>query len=245
MTGLEIVLALLLLVAVLFAVGYYLESNTVNQLRHDERLAAASASSETISREQLAKDYILKHEHKQMLAAAREDAITNSRAVNKGFVYEEMAPHWQKGFDPKDFHHMGAPIDYLIIDGANDFLEGRADNIRGVVLFEVKTGNARMSKIQRLVRDAVKEGRVRFIVSHIDSGKEVVTQAKPPERVDELVDSPSVIGTDTVTPSLLLSGASYATELSNCTDHYTDHSSSCGDYSSSCDAGSSSSGSCD
>ena len=59
MTGLEIVLALLLLVAILFAVGYYLESNTVNQLRHDERLAAISASSETISREQLAKDYIL------------------------------------------------------------------------------------------------------------------------------------------------------------------------------------------
>jgi len=145
MTGLEIVLALLLLVAVLFAVGYYLESDTVNQLRHDERLAAITASSETISREQLAKDYILKHEHKQMLAAAREDAITNSRAVNKGFVYEEMAPHWQKGFDPKDFHHMGAPIDYLIIDGANDFLEGRADNIRGVVLFEVKTGSGKTS----------------------------------------------------------------------------------------------------
>jgi predicted Holliday junction resolvase-like endonuclease len=186
MTGLEILLSLFLLVAILFAVGYYLESKELNLLRHKEKeiVVVPEVPPGYVSMDHVDTNYVSNLLHETLVSAARTEAIANSRAVNKGFVYEEMAPHWQKGFDPKDFHHMGAPIDYLIIDGANDFLEGRADNIRGVVLFEVKTGNARMSKIQRLVRDAVKEGRVRFIVSHIDSGKEVVSMGKPPSSID-------------------------------------------------------------
>lgn len=181
MTGLEVVLILVCLVVFLFAAGFWLEAHELSK-RHLELQATVTPSVDPINLD----DYIHKDTHELQLGIARKEAIANSRAVNKGFVYEELAPHWQKDFDPKDFHHMGAPIDYLVIDGANDFLEGRSDDIRGVVLFEVKTGNARMSKIQRLIRDAVKAGKVRFIVSHIDSGKEVVSPGKPPEAMDDI-----------------------------------------------------------
>lgn len=121
-------------------------------------------------------------DHLAALSQARESAVKTSRTVNRGYALEELAPHIQTEYDPKDFKHMGAPLDYLVIDGANDFLEGRATDIRGIVLYEVKTGTSALNKIQRLIRNAVSEGRFKFVVTHIDSGKTKVTNGKTPEK---------------------------------------------------------------
>ena len=127
-------------------------------------------------------DSISIRDHLAALSQARESAVKTSRTVNKGYALEELAPHIQTEYDPKDFKHMGAPLDYLVIDGANDFLEGRATDIKGIVLYEVKTGTSALSKIQMLIRKAVSEGRFKFVVTHIDSGKTKVTDGKIPEK---------------------------------------------------------------
>jgi predicted Holliday junction resolvase-like endonuclease len=88
---------------------------------------------------------------------ARRDAVGHARATLHGQVSEQLAP-LLPGFDydASDARFLGAPIDYVVFDGytAGDDVE--------VVLVEVKTGRAKLSKGERRVRDAVRRGHVRF-----------------------------------------------------------------------------------
>lgn len=91
------------------------------------------------------------------LRGARKDAVALSRATLYGKVSEQLVP-LLPGFDYdlEDARFLGAPIDYVVFDGYTS--GGDVE----VVLVEVKTGNAKLSRGERRVRDAVREGRVRF-----------------------------------------------------------------------------------
>lgn len=84
------------------------------------------------------------------------DRIKRSRAVLGGQFSEQIAPFLPDfPYNPNECRFIGKPIDFLVFKGAD---EGRIDE---VVLVEVKSGKAKnLSKIERLLRDAVKEGRV-------------------------------------------------------------------------------------
>lgn len=92
---------------------------------------------------------------------ARKDAITRSRAVIRGSVWEEFAP-LALDYDPADCHHMGAPIDYLVFDG---LAEG---DLRQIVFLELKSGRSRLSRREAVIREAVKEGKVSYEVARRD-----------------------------------------------------------------------------
>lgn len=106
----------------------------------------------------------LELEHQQALAIAQKRSVNTSRAVLKGKMAEQMAPIMPEfQYLPSDAKFLGDPVDYVIFDGYTDFRdgEGRAEDI-DVVLIDIKSGNARLSKGQQAIAQAVAEGRVRF-----------------------------------------------------------------------------------
>lgn len=91
------------------------------------------------------------------LRGARKNAVALSRATLFGQVAEQLVPLLPAfPYDLEDARFLGAPIDYLVFDGYS------ADDEVEIVFVEVKTGNAKLSRGERRIRDAVRAGRVRF-----------------------------------------------------------------------------------
>jgi len=87
----------------------------------------------------------------------RRDAVSQSKAVTRGQVYEQFATYFPEfEFNPKDAQFLGRPVDFVIFDGLD---EGR---LRRIVFVEVKTGGAKLNARQRCVRDAVRSGAVEW-----------------------------------------------------------------------------------
>jgi predicted Holliday junction resolvase-like endonuclease len=92
------------------------------------------------------------------LATERDDAVKRSRAVLGGLASEQLAPYLPGfPFDPTEVRFVGKPVDFVAFIGSSS---GR---IEEVAFVEVKTGNASLSGVERSLRDAVKEGRVRWV----------------------------------------------------------------------------------
>jgi predicted Holliday junction resolvase-like endonuclease len=94
-----------------------------------------------------------------------KDAIKRSLATILGKVGEELAPllMFEKlGIEPKDFRHIGTPIDYVAFKGLSN---GKVEEI---VFIEVKTANSpSLSDREKEVRKAVDEKRVRFVMINL------------------------------------------------------------------------------
>jgi predicted Holliday junction resolvase-like endonuclease len=83
---------------------------------------------------------------------------------------EQLAPILPEfQYLPSDAKFLGDPVDYVVFDGYTDFRdgEGRADEIQ-VVLIDIKSGNARLTKGQQAIAQAIRDGRVRFETVRID-----------------------------------------------------------------------------
>jgi len=88
----------------------------------------------------------------------RQDAVERSQAVTAGKIYEQLIPYLPGfRFNPKDARFLGSPVDFVVFDGLND------GAVRRVAFVEVKTGASQLSSRERLVRDAVKAGRVEWV----------------------------------------------------------------------------------
>ncbi|MBQ7158427.1 MAG: Holliday junction resolvase [Treponema sp.] len=93
------------------------------------------------------------------LKKVREDALKRSRAVLGGQAGEQVAPflpHFP--CNPADARFVGKPIDFIAFPGAAE-----GEPIDEVLLIEVKTGDAQLSQRERQIRDAVEDGRVRYV----------------------------------------------------------------------------------
>ena len=112
----------------------------------------------------------LELEHQQSLVAAQKRSVNTSRAVLKGKIAEQLAPIMPEfQYLPSDAKFLGDPVDYVVFDGYTDFRdgEGDAEDIE-VVLIDIKSGGARLTKGQQAIARAVQEGRVRFETIRID-----------------------------------------------------------------------------
>ena len=100
----------------------------------------------------------------------RKDVAARSRYVLKGKIAEHMVPLLGDIFkyDPSDARFIGAPIDYLIFDGYTAVKDLNSDEPITVILADVKTGNARLNKTERRIKEAVEAGRVRWETIHLD-----------------------------------------------------------------------------
>lgn len=99
---------------------------------------------------------------------AREDALKRSRAIIRGQATEHLAPFIIKDTNPKDCRFMGNPIDYILFDGLSDVTDGVADQVNSIKFIDIKTGSSNLNKVQRRIRDCIKEGNVTFEVINPD-----------------------------------------------------------------------------
>ncbi|MBK9707524.1 MAG: hypothetical protein IPO77_11105 [Acidobacteria bacterium] len=99
-----------------------------------------------------------KHEQEKII---RLDAVQRSQAVTIGKVTEHIVPYLPNfDFNPKDVRFIGSPVDFVVFDGLNDDEENQ---VRNVVFVEIKTGMSVLTRREKLVRDAIKAGRVRWV----------------------------------------------------------------------------------
>ncbi len=95
----------------------------------------------------------------------REDAVKKSLSTILGKVGEELTPllmFKKLGIEPKDFRHIGTPIDYVAFKGLSN---GKVEEI---VFIEVKTANSpSLSDREKEVRKAVEDKRVRFVMINL------------------------------------------------------------------------------
>lgn len=99
----------------------------------------------------------------------RQDANQRSRSVLRGQATEHLAPYLMPDYPLKDFRFIGDPVDYLITLGASAIHDGETDLIERVVLLDIKTGNSKLNKVQRRIRDAIVDGRVYFMTYNPDT----------------------------------------------------------------------------
>ena len=112
----------------------------------------------------------LELEHKQALLDAQKRSVNTSRAVLKGKMAEQFAPILPEfRYLPSDAKFLGDPVDYVVFDGYTNFRDGdgTVDDIE-VILLDIKSGCARLSKGQQAIDQAVREGRVPFETLRID-----------------------------------------------------------------------------
>lgn len=112
------------------------------------------------------------HEAKSMLIewkqeqerSIRQDAVQRSQAVTTGKVIEHLVPYLPNfNYNPKDARFIGSPVDFIVFDGLND---DEDDQLRNVVFVEIKTGASSLTRRERMVRDAIRAGRVRWVEWH-------------------------------------------------------------------------------
>ncbi len=105
----------------------------------------------------------------------RTEGAQQSRAVTRGQIYEQLVPYLPGfRFNPKDAQFLGRPVDFVVFDGLDD------GNVRRIVFVEVKTGAAKLTTRERLVRDAIRGGRVEWAEIRADAPLPLPLPAPPP-----------------------------------------------------------------
>jgi len=111
---------------------------------------------------------IWKLEHEKEI---RKDANKRSRHVLRGKVTEHLAPLMIEDIPLEDYRFMGAPIDFIIFKGASAVNDIPDQIIEEIILLDIKTGKASLSKVQRRIRDAIINQRFCFAVYNPDTEK--------------------------------------------------------------------------
>ena len=93
------------------------------------------------------------------LKKERADAVKRSRAVLNGQMIEQLAPYLPNfPCNASDARFIGKPIDFIAFPGAVN-----NEKIKEVLLIEVKTGESQLSERDKEIKNAVKNGRVRYV----------------------------------------------------------------------------------
>ena len=112
----------------------------------------------------------LQLEHQQALTQAQKRSVNTSRAVLKGKMAQQFAPILPEyQYLPSDAKFLGDPVDYVVFDGYTDLRDGqgKVDDVE-IVLIDIKSGGARLTKGQQAIAQAIQQGRIRFETIRID-----------------------------------------------------------------------------
>ena len=89
----------------------------------------------------------------------------------RGQATEHLAPLMMDNLNLKDFRFLGNPIDYIVFNGCSAVADKQADTVESIIFIDIKTGSSRLTKVQRRIRDCIKNGNVEFIVYNPDDKK--------------------------------------------------------------------------
>lgn len=118
------------------------------------------------------------YELEEKVQEARIDSLKKSKAVLRGQATEHLAPYMWEGLTPQDARWIGQPIDYLVIDGLSHYVDTKQPNPFTIYLIDIKTNKSSLSATQRMIRDAIKKGRVVFGVYNPDTQEFKMTQCE-------------------------------------------------------------------
>ena len=95
-----------------------------------------------------------------------ERSLNAQRAIVKGQISEKLFPVISKHFgNVADFRFVGDPIDYVVFQGLSD---QQSVNAKVDIKFvEIKTGSSKLNVSEKLVKDAVENGRVSWEEVHL------------------------------------------------------------------------------
>ncbi len=87
----------------------------------------------------------------------RKDAILKSRAILGGQFSEQLAP-FLPDFEylPTECRFVGKPIDLIVFKGMDN------KDINEVVFVEIKSGNAKLSPVEKKLKETIKNKKVRW-----------------------------------------------------------------------------------
>ena len=93
-----------------------------------------------------------------VLEKEKEKALNKSRSVIKGQLSEQFAP-FSTNFpcSSTECNFQGKPIDFIGFKGLDN------KYVEEVLFIEIKSGNSQLSQVQKSVKKAIEEGRVRFV----------------------------------------------------------------------------------
>lgn len=93
----------------------------------------------------------------------RRDAIEKSKAVITGKVTEHFIPYLPEfKYNPKDARFIGSPIDLIVFDELDE------GDLRRIVFVEVKSGKSALSKREKLIKNAIEQGKVEWVVLRVE-----------------------------------------------------------------------------
>jgi len=104
--------------------------------------------------EQKVKEWLEKEEER-----IRQDAIQRSARVLSGKTLEKFIPFLDKfPHNPHDVRWLGDPIDLVIFDGYSD-----GGNPHQIVFCEIKSGESKLSNIQRKIKELIEKKHVKWL----------------------------------------------------------------------------------
>lgn len=106
----------------------------------------------------------------------RKSSVDRSRSTLRGQAVEHLAPLMMENLNPKDCRFLGNPIDYIVFSGASNVTDGKQDQIDRVIFLEIKSGKSTLNKVQRRIRNAIKEGKVDFVIYNPDTKTTAITK---------------------------------------------------------------------
>ncbi|HRR06962.1 MAG TPA: Holliday junction resolvase-like protein [Victivallales bacterium] len=81
-----------------------------------------------------------------------------AESINIGFISERLAPILKDfKFNHNDCRAMGEPIDYIIFEGLS-----KNGTISKLFFVDIKTGNARLNKHQKNIKEIVEKKKIEF-----------------------------------------------------------------------------------
>ena len=80
----------------------------------------------------------------------RKEAVEKSRAVLTGKFSEQISPYFPDfPYEASESRFIGSPVDFIVFKGMNE------KEINEVVFVEVKTGNSKLSKQEKNLKEAI------------------------------------------------------------------------------------------
>lgn len=102
----------------------------------------------------------------QSVQAERSRAVKQSKATTFGYVSESLAPLAPEfPYHVKDLMFLGKGVDYLVFDGLHE------GNLRTIRFLEIKTNTSQLNQREKMIKEAIEKGRVKYEVLRIRQGK--------------------------------------------------------------------------
>ncbi len=93
----------------------------------------------------------------EKLPKIRQESVKKSREVLTGQFSEQLAPYMPDfPYSPTECKFIGKPIDFIVFKGLD------SKEPREIVFVEVKSGESKVSTVERKLRDVVRKKKVKW-----------------------------------------------------------------------------------